>query len=92
MYPAIVSTSHVRVYDFPYEDLQIGMIVDRFADWCPNTFLGHRIVARYSNGTFQTKGDNNKYPDPDFLTKQNYIGRAEVTMQPVDITCIVSGQ
>jgi signal peptidase I len=78
MLPTFPNPCLIKVKTVPYEKLDYGMIAI-FKDKANNNNLtAHKLIHKNKDGSWVTKGDNNKEPDKYPLTKKNYEGVAEL--------------
>lgn len=74
MEPTIHAGDLVTISEFPYENLESGMIIARFSISDSEHVVTHRIIGKLQDGTFITRGDNNELNDIDVMTRENYVG------------------
>ena len=72
MYPIINDGDYI-IIDVTPEDLKVGDVIVYYHD---GELIGHRIIGVLDGG-FITKGDNNRYPDPWIVKKNQVIGEVE---------------
>jgi hypothetical protein len=63
--------------EFPWEKLEIGMVVvfkrDKFR-YSKDDYTIHRLIKKIDATHWWTKGDANPLPDNEYVTPENYVG------------------
>jgi signal peptidase I len=76
MVPTLRGGEKLDVIPVPFEKLRVGYLVVFLPAWNARPVV-HRIVG-HEGGRFITRGDAILYPDPGYLTADNYVGVVEV--------------
>lgn len=75
MMPTLVGSDYVVGVKTPFEELQVGEIVNYFPEWNPNLLVIHRLVGKWPDGGFIAEGDSpkNTAERKSRVTAQNYV-------------------
>lgn len=79
MLPLIPSQALLQVERVRFSDLRLGDVVTYRNS--RGQSITHRIFRRMPTGWWP-RGDNNHFPDPDYVTAENLIGRV-VSIAPL---------
>jgi len=85
MRPTLKGGEVLSVVDVPFEDVEVGMIVVSDLIKSKNILPIHRVIAIRTLGGKRyliTQGDHNMHQDPWHITKDDYIGVAELPDNP----------
>lgn len=72
MAPVFGDTTMLVLTQLPFDDLEPGMLVAYRNE--RGVQVVHQLVRRSSRGEWQAQGINNPGPDPERITRANYIG------------------
>lgn len=74
MLPAIPERAVLSFEVVPFADLKKGDIVVYYSEKLRYN-VAHRLFKRMSKTEWWARGDHNRWPDVDYVTPQNFIGR-----------------
>src|SRR5581483_7135669 len=66
-----------------FDDVHVGDVITFHPPSASGTTYTHRVVAKRTDGTLTTKGDNNDVADPWSVGRNDLIGRAAMFWWPV---------
>lgn len=77
MVPTLQGGDYVVGVKTPFEELQVGEIVNYFPEWNPNLLVIHRLVGKWPDGGFIAEGDStlNRAETKSRVTAQNYVNK-----------------
>lgn len=77
MEPTLKGGDYVVGVKTPFEELQVGEIVNYFPEWNPNLLVIHRLVGKWPDGGWIAEGDspNNTAETKSRVTAQNYVNK-----------------